>query len=1225
MGLGDLQYKRVYVSCVDNLVEDFYIPTLSESVLYQRKTGYFNSRALAMAARGISGLLEKGGKMQLLCSVELDIDDQDALKDPHRYLHDHEEDVIEQLHQPYDEIEKKRLALLAKLQARNALEIRVCVKQGGIYHEKTGIFADEDGNYVVFTGSGNETPGGWINNMENFSVFNSWDSKEYADEHREIFERQWNGEFPGLQTYPVSTAIYENIARFSDYYKEGMDEPVDPADTGIAEYREDWEWAPELAFISEAQRLWNYRDFAYGRTAVTPYDHQDYIASQALEEWPPRYILCDEVGLGKTIEAGMIIHGYIASGHIRRLLILAPKHVLKQWQQELYSKFGLKVWRLDGAHVYGPKFHPEHEPEQAPLNPENPFATKDMMLVSSQYARLDNRQEQLLNTYFDMVVLDEAHHARAHYKGGSRQPNKLLQLLQRLRYRTQGMLLLTATPIQVDRRELWDLLNVLELPGKWQSPDKFNEFIRALDAEHMDWGFLLKMASEYYEQEIEDPSEITTNIREDHPDVNIPKLLDILSKRRTEEAYHLSEKEKEALRLIVYRSTPIRGMAFRHTRELLKKYKDEGKFDGKIADRQPHKISITLHGSEDNATSEAGIYERIGEYVKEYYGKYKNIRKGLGFVMVTYRKRLTSSFEAIKISLQRRYKKLDKALQTGDPSILFSGILDENIDWEELEGSADIEDFEELDLARSDVKGALQRDKIVERMLYLIQEEKQYLQSLVHDLENLTTDSKLENFRERLTNLTNQGISQIIVFSQFKDTVNYLKDIFSHTFGERVGTYTGDGGIYFEDGDWRTCSKQEIQEKFRDNKDPLSILFCTDAASESLNLQTCSHMFNYDIPWNPMRIEQRIGRVDRIGQEAPEVHIYTYSYKDTVEERAFYRCLDRIDFFRTTLGNIQPILEATRKAIHDATMEQEESQEDDVIEEHFKSVAEIEEDTTIKFLLNTYEPQFERLHERVPVKQDKFEQILSNRLQQMGWTKQGNVWEKNDKKVTFDLEAFDRTGEEALPLTPKMNLAEIFGNLPPVPEKMENDGVEVRRVEAEGYTGFLVSSNSGYRLARTIDDLTGMRQGRVYHSVEDGKEGLARKVEQLEQQNLKSSLQIWQQRYKNWNTRVEMYLDELFKWVKEQEIQPGSLETFGKDELIGYWKRYLSESQRKNLQALAEHINYGPDPQIEVTRTKGRKRRSPRDSQKEEMFLKELQRINEKIQSLRQREVQLEK
>ena len=106
MSLRDVPYKAAYVSGVDNLVQDFYIPTLKESVLYQRRTGYFNSRALAMAARGLSGLLGQGGRMQLLCSVQLEKADEAVLRDPEGYLENQAESIVEMLDKPFDKLER---------------------------------------------------------------------------------------------------------------------------------------------------------------------------------------------------------------------------------------------------------------------------------------------------------------------------------------------------------------------------------------------------------------------------------------------------------------------------------------------------------------------------------------------------------------------------------------------------------------------------------------------------------------------------------------------------------------------------------------------------------------------------------------------------------------------------------------------------------------------------------------------------------------------------------------------------------------------------------------------------------------------------------------------------------------------------------------------------------------------------------------------------------------
>ena len=111
-------------------------------------------------------------------------------------------------------------------------------------------------------------------------------------------------------------------------------------------------------------------------------------------------------------------------------------------------------------------------------------------------------------------------------------------------------------------------------------------------------------------------------------------------------------------------------MVFRHTRELLKRYRQEGKFTGKIADRIPHKELVILRGDSSDQTSERGLYEKIDQYVKDHYAQYNAVRKGLGFLMEIYRKRLTSSMYAIRKSLEKRYNKLNEVLETGNYGLL---------------------------------------------------------------------------------------------------------------------------------------------------------------------------------------------------------------------------------------------------------------------------------------------------------------------------------------------------------------------------------------------------------------------------------------------------------------------------------------------------------------------------------------------------------------------------
>lgn len=146
------------------------------------------------------------------------------------------------------------------------------------------------------------------------------------------------------------------------------------------------------------------------------------------------------------------------------------------------------------------------------------------------------------------------------------------------------------------------------------------------------------------------------------------------------------------------------------------------------------------------------------------------------------------------------------------------------------------------------------------------------------------------------------------VFTQYTDTMDYVRDQLREVYGSDVACYSGRGGEVWNSvlGVWVEASKETVKNDFREGK--IRILVCTDSASEGLNLQTCGVLINYDMPWNPMRVEQRIGRVDRIGQTYPDIWISNYFYQDTIEDQIYTRLADRITWFETVVGELQPIL-----------------------------------------------------------------------------------------------------------------------------------------------------------------------------------------------------------------------------------------------------------------------------------------------------------------------------
>ncbi|MFN9856698.1 MAG: helicase-related protein, partial [Pseudanabaena sp.] len=143
-------------------------------------------------------------------------------------------------------------------------------------------------------------------------------------------------------------------------------------------------------------------------------------------------------------------------------------------------------------------------------------------------------------------------------------------------------------------------------------------------------------------------------------------------------------------------------------------------------------------------------------------------------------------------------------------------------------------------------------------------------------------DTKRSEFIKKLRQESLERDSAI-VFTQYTDTMDYLRDTLLQLYGSQVACYSGRGGELYQENAWQIVPKEEIKRRFRDGE--IKLLLCTESASEGLNLQTCGVLFNYDMPWNPMRVEQRIGRIDRIGQKFSQVRIHNFYYDGTVEAK----------------------------------------------------------------------------------------------------------------------------------------------------------------------------------------------------------------------------------------------------------------------------------------------------------------------------------------------------
>ena len=203
------------------------------------------------------------------------------------------------------------------------------------------------------------------------------------------------------------------------------------------------------------------------------------------------------------------------------------------------------------------------------------------------------------------------------------------------------------------------------------------------------------------------------------------------------------------------------------------------------------------------------------------------------------------------------------------------------------------------------------------------------LNQFIKDLSDLPADeSKMDRLHKYIDASFKAGHDTVLIFTQYADTMNYVVDQLSTAYGSRVMSYSGSGGRrrHPETGEWIDVTKKETKRLFQEGNE-IKILVGTDALSEGLNLQTCGRLINYDMPWNFMRVEQRIGRLDRINGK-PIVEVTNLFYENTIEEQIYKGIAAGHDGFSWVVGPAQPVLASVEDAIVQYEMGPEESSGD---------------------------------------------------------------------------------------------------------------------------------------------------------------------------------------------------------------------------------------------------------------------------------------------------------
>jgi superfamily II DNA or RNA helicase len=499
--------------------------------------------------------------------------------------------------------------------------------------------------------------------------------------------------------------------------------------------------------------------------------------------------------------------------------------------------------------------------------------------------RKDRAAELLAADDWDLLMLDEAHHARRRGAGGAQPggPNALLRLMRELHKKCGGLLLLTATPMQVDPVEVFDLLHLLGLPLEWASdPERFRRYfdLVAGNPSEEDMEFLAEMFRS---------TEREFGLVDDSTLAGVLPAISKLGRGRIPKALRdktgiplkrLSRPERKAALKVLQGFSPIRYLMTRQTRELLRHYYEQGLLPLPIAKRDVRDRPVEL------SPSESALYKAVEDYISTTYNNAAmDKRTAVGFVMTVYRRRLASSFYALRQTLNNRLSRLANA---GKDAI---SVTEEDVSQNEL--ATDVMDEGEATSLASEA---------------LVAEERSKIEDLLKQISKLATDSKARRLRDELQQALAGGYDSAIVFTQYTDTMDYLKEYLAEELPDvPIACYSSAGGSRRDgSGMWIKSSKEEIKRALKEKS--VRVLVGTDALGEGLNLQFCGVVVNYDLPWNPMKVEQRIGRVDRIGQENKVVRVINFAYKDTVEADVYFALGKRINLFQGIVGKLQPIL-----------------------------------------------------------------------------------------------------------------------------------------------------------------------------------------------------------------------------------------------------------------------------------------------------------------------------
>ena len=575
-------------------------------------------------------------------------------------------------------------------------------------------------------------------------------------------------------------------------------------------------------------------------------------------------LIADEVGLGKTIEAGLIWTELSAREDAQRLLILCPAVLREKWKFELAKRFGIRAEIVDSqmllTRLQDTTIHSDHfaligslQGLRPPRNWEDPENKRSSAELARFFA-----EESISKKSFDCVIIDEAHYLR---NSGS-QTHELGQII---REATKDIILLSATPIQLRSDDLFQLLRIID-------PDNFSEVFE----------FRKILAAN------EPLTSLVSLLRRTSPDLTTiePLLKECLAnpllrknrllKGELENVAFTNRLEKSSSRIELASRIERVNILSRVINRTRKRDVQERRV---LREVSSHPVSMT--------TGERRFYDLVSEEVRRYSFENELFDE---FLLTIPQRQMCSSIPAAI-----------RAWSDGSN-------WDHDISEEKRIDDIDTEvTFQNSNYNKPKQKDGPLKLRLKEAVRRFLSETK----TVVEDSKYLTLSNIFKNYQQE----SNGG--KLIVFSFYRETLKYLAERLEKDGFQTVVLMGGMGN-----------EKQELLEKF-ENDATTDLLLTSEILSEGVDLQFCSALVNYDLPWNPMRVEQRIGRIDRIGQKEKKILILNMFYEDSLDDRIYNRLYSRLNIFSRALGDIENVLgekvrEVTLEILrHDLSPEQE--------------------------------------------------------------------------------------------------------------------------------------------------------------------------------------------------------------------------------------------------------------------------------------------------------------